>query len=51
MLRDYGILAKPTHSDTVRLSPPLIITAEELAGATLIFEKCVKNFPNYRPVV
>ena len=32
-LRDHGLLAKPTHDDIIRLSPPLIITEEQLVEA------------------
>jgi ornithine--oxo-acid transaminase len=32
-LRDRGLLAKPTHDDIIRLSPPLIITEEQLVEA------------------
>jgi ornithine--oxo-acid transaminase len=30
-LKDNGLLAKPTHSDKIRLAPPLVITRAELA--------------------
>lgn len=30
-LRDRGLLAKPTHGDTIRLAPPLVINEAELA--------------------
>jgi ornithine--oxo-acid transaminase len=33
-LMDKGILAKDTHGTTIRFAPPLIITKEELMGAT-----------------
>lgn len=32
-LRDAGLLAKPTHSDTIRLAPPLVITEGQLREA------------------
>ncbi|MFF8033031.1 MULTISPECIES: ornithine--oxo-acid transaminase [unclassified Streptomyces] len=34
-----GILAKDTHGSTIRLAPPLTITAEELGGALRTLEK------------
>ncbi|MGW5636521.1 ornithine--oxo-acid transaminase [Streptomyces sp. NPDC003832] len=34
-----GVLVKDTHGSTVRLAPPLTITAEELAGALGALEK------------
>lgn len=30
LLRDNGVLAKPTHGDIIRFAPPLIITEEQL---------------------
>lgn len=32
-LRDRGLLCKDTHTDTIRLAPPLVITREELDWA------------------
>jgi ornithine--oxo-acid transaminase len=29
-LKDYGLLAKPTHGDKIRFAPPLIITKEQI---------------------
>ena len=29
-LKELGVLAKDTHDDTIRLSPPLIITEEQV---------------------
>ncbi|KJE94200.1 ornithine-oxo-acid transaminase [Capsaspora owczarzaki ATCC 30864] len=33
MLKDAGLLAKPTHGHIIRLAPPLVISDEELAKA------------------
>jgi len=30
LLKDNGLLAKPTHGDKIRLAPPLVITREEI---------------------
>jgi ornithine--oxo-acid transaminase len=30
-LKDLGLLAKPTHGDKIRLAPPLVITAAQIA--------------------
>jgi ornithine--oxo-acid transaminase len=38
-LKDSGILAKDTHSTTIRFAPPLIITREEIDWALDIIEK------------
>ncbi|MFX1596848.1 MAG: aspartate aminotransferase family protein, partial [Promethearchaeota archaeon] len=38
-LKDNGILAKDTHSTTIRFAPPLVITKEEIDWALGIIEK------------
>jgi ornithine--oxo-acid transaminase len=38
-LKDNGILAKDTHSTTIRFAPPLIITREQIDWALNIIEK------------
>ena len=38
-LMDNGILAKDTHSTTIRFAPPLIITKEQIDWALKIIEK------------
>ncbi|MFX1303489.1 MAG: ornithine--oxo-acid transaminase [Promethearchaeota archaeon] len=38
-LKDNGILAKDTHSTTIRFAPPLVITKDELDWALEIIEK------------
>ena len=38
-LKDNGILAKDTHSTTIRFAPPLVITQEEIDWALSIIEK------------
>jgi len=38
-LKDNGILAKDTHSTTIRFAPPLIITQEEIDWALSVIEK------------
>ncbi|MDF3149878.1 aminotransferase class III-fold pyridoxal phosphate-dependent enzyme, partial [Streptomyces sp. T21Q-yed] len=38
LLRE-GVLVKDTHGSTIRLAPPLTITAEELTGALGALEK------------
>ena len=39
MLKDKGILAKDTHSTTIRFAPPLIITKEQVDWALDVIEK------------
>ncbi|GAA2670086.1 ornithine--oxo-acid transaminase [Streptomyces violaceolatus] len=38
-----GILAKDTHGSTIRLAPPLTVTAEELTGALGTLEKVLTS--------
>ena len=38
-LAENGLLAKPTHQHTIRFSPPLVITAEQMDEAIGIIEK------------
>jgi len=38
-LKDNGILAKDTHSTTIRFAPPLVITQEEIDWALSIIER------------
>ncbi|GBF87809.1 hypothetical protein Rsub_00520 [Raphidocelis subcapitata] len=40
-LRDAGLLSKPTHGDTIRLAPPLVLTEEQLLEAAGIIERTV----------
>lgn len=40
-LRDNGLLTKPTHGDTIRLAPPLVLTEEQLLEAAGIIEKTI----------
>ena len=40
-LKDNGILAKDTHSTTIRFAPPLVITREEIDWALDIIEKVI----------
>lgn len=38
-LRDAGLLSKPTHGDTIRLAPPLVLSEEQLLEAAGIIER------------
>ena len=40
-LKDNGILAKDTHSTTIRFAPPLVITREEIDWAVDIIERII----------
>lgn len=43
-LKDNGLLAKPTHGDTIRLAPPLVITEDQLMECIAILRKTMKGF-------
>ena len=38
-LKDAGLLAKPTHDDIIRFTPPLVITEEQMREAIEIIKK------------
>jgi len=40
-LRDRGLLAKPTHGDTIRLAPPLVINEAEIMECSAIIRDAV----------
>ena len=42
-LRDAGLLAKDTHEHTIRIAPPLIITADEVDWACEVFARILKD--------
>ena len=43
-LKDNGLLAKNTHGNIVRLTPPLCLTEDELSECMHIIHKCIKQF-------
>ncbi len=43
LLKDAGLLAKPTHGDKIRFAPPLIITKEQLLECVGIIDSCLKQ--------
>jgi ornithine--oxo-acid transaminase len=44
MLKENGLLAKPTHGDIIRFAPPLIITEDQLRDCIGIIRKTLKEF-------
>jgi len=42
--RDYGLLAKPTHGNKIRLAPPLVITEQQIQECLGIIEKALNDF-------
>jgi ornithine--oxo-acid transaminase len=43
-LRDYGLLAKPTHGDKIRFAPPLVMTEAQLKECIGIITKTIREF-------
>ena len=43
-LRDNGVLAKPTHNDIIRLSPPLCMTEQQLDESLSIISEVINSF-------
>ncbi|GAA4652233.1 ornithine--oxo-acid transaminase [Kistimonas scapharcae] len=43
-LAENGLLAKPTHRDTIRLSPPLVINDAQVSQSLSIIEDALKTF-------
>jgi ornithine--oxo-acid transaminase len=43
-MRDLGLLAKPTHGNIIRFTPPLIITEAQMREATAIIQKSFEQF-------
>jgi ornithine--oxo-acid transaminase len=45
LLKDHGLLAKPTHGHIVRLAPPLVISEQQTQQAIEILAKCLSQLP------
>ena len=43
LLKENGLLAKPTHGDIIRFAPPLIITEEQLLECIDTIRKTIEN--------
>jgi ornithine--oxo-acid transaminase len=41
---EYGLLAKPTHGNKIRLAPPLVITETQIQECLAIIEKALNDF-------
>lgn len=44
LLRDNGLLAKPTHGNIIRFAPPLVMTKAELMECVAIIEKTLTEY-------
>lgn len=45
LMKEKGLLAKPTHQNIIRLAPPLVISEEEIQSALKIIEEAVTELP------
>jgi ornithine--oxo-acid transaminase len=43
-LMNNGLIAKPTHGDTIRFAPPLVITEKQLMECVAIIKKTIAEF-------
>ncbi|KKK12951.1 hypothetical protein P175DRAFT_0497286 [Aspergillus ochraceoroseus IBT 24754] len=46
LMKEKGLLAKPTHQNIIRLAPPIVITEEEIAKALEIIKESVEELPS-----
>lgn len=43
-LKDAGVLAKPTHGNIIRFTPPLCMTEEQLREGVSIITDTIKKY-------
>jgi len=48
LMKEKGLLAKPTHQNIIRLAPPLVISEDEVKTALKIIEASVKELPSLK---
>ncbi|SGZ49353.1 CIC11C00000000231 [Sungouiella intermedia] len=46
LMKDHGVLAKPTHDNIIRLAPPLVISEEDLLKGVSSIKKSLVDLPN-----
>lgn len=49
LLKNKGLLAKPTHQNIIRLAPPLIISETQIDHAIEIFKEALRELPTLKP--
>jgi ornithine--oxo-acid transaminase len=47
LLKEHGLLAKPTHGDKIRFAPPLVINAAQITEAVAIIEKSLQALVHF----
>ncbi|KAG8623148.1 hypothetical protein KVT40_008124 [Elsinoe batatas] len=48
LMKEKGLLAKPTHQNIIRLAPPLVISDAEVETALRIIEEACKELPDLK---
>ncbi|KAI3337108.1 ornithine aminotransferase [Xylariaceae sp. AK1471] len=48
LLKEKGLLAKPTHGDIIRFAPPLVITEVQLRKAVAIIGEALQELPKMK---
>jgi ornithine--oxo-acid transaminase len=43
-MKDAGLIAKPTHGDIIRFTPPLVITEQQMREAIEIIKNTIVEF-------
>jgi len=43
-MRDLGLIAKPTHGDIIRFTPPLVINEQQMREALEIIKQAIAEF-------
>jgi ornithine--oxo-acid transaminase len=43
-MKEYGVIAKPTHEHIIRFTPPLVITEEQMLEAIELIKKTIDHF-------
>lgn len=46
LMKNHGVLAKPTHDNIIRLAPPLVISEEDLLKGVDSIRQSLKELPN-----
>lgn len=49
LMKDHGVLAKPTHDHIIRLAPPLVISEEDLLRGVDAIRASLKELPTVKP--
>ncbi|WEW59726.1 ornithine aminotransferase [Emydomyces testavorans] len=48
LMKEKGLLAKPTHQNIIRFAPPLVITDDQMKQALKIIEDALTELPNLK---